>query len=398
MVTNVEADHLDIYRDLEDITLDLRRLRARRRGHRACAPTTRARARSALPASAEVIRYGSNSPDARLVASDIRSDGQSTTFAVTTTAMTSATSRCGCRDTTTCRMRWPRSAPGSRSASRSMRCAADCCSLAESSAASSAFANVAGVTIVDDYAHHPTEIAATLQAARASYPGRRIVAAFQPHLFSRTRDFSRCVRRRRSRVRTAVFLDRDLSGARAADRWRHVGSGRGVDGAPGTASRLAGRAIGAGRSARRVRARGRCRHHHRRRRHHPDRARAQAAPGVAATMIVARAAAQAGLENTRRLCCSSRSSWPRRGALRAGGAPDGFLPRPRRWRSAALRYLQPNDIVARLKSIPPRHCGTISSRIASESRQHPQVSDVQIKSPNAGNAGGDDPGESSRRR
>jgi UDP-N-acetylmuramate--alanine ligase len=48
-----------------------------------------------------------------------------------------------------------------------------------------------GVTIVDDYAHHPTEIAATLQAARASYPGRRIVAAFQPHLFSRTRDFAR---------------------------------------------------------------------------------------------------------------------------------------------------------------------------------------------------------------
>src|SRR6185436_7766099 len=50
---------------------------------------------------------------------------------------------------------------------------------------------IAGVTIVDDYAHHPTEISATIQAARASYPGRRIVAAFQPHLFSRTRDFSR---------------------------------------------------------------------------------------------------------------------------------------------------------------------------------------------------------------
>jgi len=49
--------------------------------------------------------------------------------------------------------------------------------------------DIAGVTIVDDYAHHPTEIAATLQAARSSYPGRRIVAAFQPHLFSRTRDF-----------------------------------------------------------------------------------------------------------------------------------------------------------------------------------------------------------------
>jgi UDP-N-acetylmuramate--alanine ligase len=50
--------------------------------------------------------------------------------------------------------------------------------------------DVAGLSIVDDYAHHPTEIAATLQAARASYPGRRVVAAFQPHLFSRTRDFS----------------------------------------------------------------------------------------------------------------------------------------------------------------------------------------------------------------
>jgi UDP-N-acetylmuramate--alanine ligase len=50
--------------------------------------------------------------------------------------------------------------------------------------------DVAGLSIVDDYAHHPTEIAATIQAARASYPGRRIVAAFQPHLFSRTRDFS----------------------------------------------------------------------------------------------------------------------------------------------------------------------------------------------------------------
>lgn len=47
-----------------------------------------------------------------------------------------------------------------------------------------------GVLVIDDYAHHPTEIAATLQAARASYPGRRIVAIFQPHLYSRTRDFA----------------------------------------------------------------------------------------------------------------------------------------------------------------------------------------------------------------
>ncbi|HEU4521483.1 MAG TPA: UDP-N-acetylmuramate--L-alanine ligase [Thermoanaerobaculia bacterium] len=48
----------------------------------------------------------------------------------------------------------------------------------------------AGAIIVDDYAHHPTEIRATLSAARRGYPQRRIVALFQPHLYSRTRDFA----------------------------------------------------------------------------------------------------------------------------------------------------------------------------------------------------------------
>ena len=47
-----------------------------------------------------------------------------------------------------------------------------------------------GVTVVDDYAHHPTEIAAAIAAARGSFPGARLVAVFQPHLFSRTRDFA----------------------------------------------------------------------------------------------------------------------------------------------------------------------------------------------------------------
>src|SRR5690606_28869631 len=44
--------------------------------------------------------------------------------------------------------------------------------------------------VIDDYAHHPTEIRATLAAARSRYAGRRLVAAFQPHLYSRTRDFA----------------------------------------------------------------------------------------------------------------------------------------------------------------------------------------------------------------
>ena len=48
-----------------------------------------------------------------------------------------------------------------------------------------------GVTVVDDYAHHPTELKALLEATRQAMPGRRVVAVFQPHLYSRTRDFAK---------------------------------------------------------------------------------------------------------------------------------------------------------------------------------------------------------------
>jgi UDP-N-acetylmuramate--alanine ligase len=47
---------------------------------------------------------------------------------------------------------------------------------------------VAGITVVDDYGHHPTEIRATLSAARIGAPNRRIVVLFQPHRYSRTQD------------------------------------------------------------------------------------------------------------------------------------------------------------------------------------------------------------------
>jgi len=50
-------------------------------------------------------------------------------------------------------------------------------------------ANIEGIMVVDDYAHHPTEVQATLSALKSGWPQRRVVAAFQPHLFSRTRDF-----------------------------------------------------------------------------------------------------------------------------------------------------------------------------------------------------------------
>ena len=44
------------------------------------------------------------------------------------------------------------------------------------------------VTVVDDYAHHPTEVAATLSATKNAWPEKRLVAVFQPHRYTRTRD------------------------------------------------------------------------------------------------------------------------------------------------------------------------------------------------------------------
>ncbi len=51
--------------------------------------------------------------------------------------------------------------------------------------------NVPGHTYIDDYAHHPAELAATIASIRQVWPGRKICGIFQPHLFTRTRDFHR---------------------------------------------------------------------------------------------------------------------------------------------------------------------------------------------------------------
>ena len=51
-----------------------------------------------------------------------------------------------------------------------------------------ASAGCGSFTLIDDYGHHPAEMAATLAAARGAFPGRRLVLAFQPHRYTRTRD------------------------------------------------------------------------------------------------------------------------------------------------------------------------------------------------------------------
>ena len=71
-----------------------------------------------------------------------------------------------------------------------------------------------GVLVLDDYAHHPTEIVATLEAASAGWPDRRIVAVFQPHLYSRTRDFQEGFAR--AFFNADVLVLTDVYGAREA--------------------------------------------------------------------------------------------------------------------------------------------------------------------------------------
>lgn len=87
-----------------------------------------------------------------------------------------------------------------------------------------------GVTIVDDYAHHPTEIRATLAAARVRFPQRTLWAVFQPHTFSRTRalldEFARAFLDADHVIVTEIYAAReraaeDWSGAQIVERMRH---------------------------------------------------------------------------------------------------------------------------------------------------------------------------------
>jgi len=64
-----------------------------------------------------------------------------------------------------------------------------------------------GVIFVDDYAHHPSELAATLAAARQAFPGKRLVAVFQPHLFSRTQVHGETMGRTLAMADLAIVAD-----------------------------------------------------------------------------------------------------------------------------------------------------------------------------------------------
>jgi UDP-N-acetylmuramate--alanine ligase len=189
VITNVEADHLDIYRDLAEIRAAFAQFAAPAHSVVVCADDAGA---AALPltSGAQVLRYGLTSTDARVrgetsslgdgrlaiavyfdgeclgdvvlqvpglhnVRNALAAIGAGLALGVTLEAM-----RPGLEGFTGVDRRFQR------------------------------LGEAAGVLVIDDYAHHPTEVEATLAAARTAFPDRRLVVAFQPHLYSRTRDFA----------------------------------------------------------------------------------------------------------------------------------------------------------------------------------------------------------------
>jgi UDP-N-acetylmuramate--alanine ligase len=192
-VNNVEADHLDIYRDLDDIRGAFTEFARRARYVVASADDPEA---SALPyaSSSEIVRFGVEregaTTDARLVARDVRAVDGGTRFVVVFDDETLGE--------LTLRV------PGKHNVRNALAALGVGlvlgATLDQMRAGLERFGGVerrfqrlggaGGVDVVDDYAHHPTEIEATLAAARTAFPGRRIVAAFQPHLYTRTRDFA----------------------------------------------------------------------------------------------------------------------------------------------------------------------------------------------------------------
>ena len=190
VVTNIEADHLDIYTDLADIKGAFSQFVRGARSIVLCADDPGANSLP-TPAATEVIRYGFNDVDARLVARNLKSGGGRTSFDVVFDD-----EALGHVDL---------AVPGRHNVLNALAAIAGGLALGapfkEMAQGLATFAGaerrfqrlgeIAGVYVVDDYAHHPTEIAATLAAARAAFPDRRIVAAFQPHLYSRTRDFAK---------------------------------------------------------------------------------------------------------------------------------------------------------------------------------------------------------------
>jgi len=189
VVTNVEADHLDIYEDLADIRATFERFLAPAHTIVLCDDDPGA-ASLDVTTGAQVMRYGISSEEARVRGTPARLTDGRTAVAVTFDGE--------CLGDVVLRV------PGAHNVRNALAAMASGLALGATVEGMrpglerfggverrfQRLGSVGGVEVVDDYAHHPTELAATLAAARGAFPGRRLIAAFQPHLFSRTRDFA----------------------------------------------------------------------------------------------------------------------------------------------------------------------------------------------------------------
>lgn len=205
VVTNMEADHLDIYPGgIDEIRAAFAQYVRDARFIVLCADDAGA-ASVPTPSTAEVIRYGTDSSTARLIATGIESvDGGS---------------RYDCYYDGKLLGEVRLAVPGLHNVRNSLAAVASGLALGadvpQMAPGLAAFTGVErrfqklgeanGVIVIDDYAHHPTEINATLDAARAAFKGQRIIATFQPHLYSRTRDFFAEFAKALSRA-DAIFL------------------------------------------------------------------------------------------------------------------------------------------------------------------------------------------------
>jgi UDP-N-acetylmuramate--alanine ligase len=190
VVTNVEADHLDIYRDLDDVRAAFTQFVRGARWIVLCADQANAN-NLFTPASAEVVRYGIGSIEARLVARKIVTADGRTSFDVHYDGKPGGRVEIGAVGEHNVLNALAALGVGlSRFGVTVEQMAPGLAAFVGAERRFQRLGTVRGVTVVDDYAHHPTEIRATLSAARLAFPGRRVVVAFQPHLFSRTRDFS----------------------------------------------------------------------------------------------------------------------------------------------------------------------------------------------------------------
>lgn len=189
VVTNMEADHLDIYPGgINEIRAAFAQYVRDARTIVLCADDPGA-STLPTPSTAEVIRYGTVSNEARLAATNVRGEDGGSRFTCSYDGELLGEIRL--------------SVPGVHNVRNSLAAIASGLALGVTLDAMRGglesftgverrfqrIGDVGGVTIIDDYAHHPTEIEATLQAARSQFHDRRIIAAFQPHLYTRTRDF-----------------------------------------------------------------------------------------------------------------------------------------------------------------------------------------------------------------